>query len=153
LPYAHAPDHEIRPQAQADTCSFDYGFPDWADDVNITKTLPERNVGQTIWRGWNVSFATNYWNGEGEWYDYCNNRCTYDRKALKALGFYRSQLFCQHWEFGIEKNNVVPSLGPYPWPMGLGANPVSLALAVYWWQTVRFILPPALDKTPVCRRL
>jgi len=77
-------------QAQADTCSFDYGFPDWADDVNITKTLPERNVGQTIWRGWNVSFATNYWNGEGEWYDYCNNRCTYDRKALKALGFYRS---------------------------------------------------------------
>lgn len=79
-------------QAQADRCTYEPGYPDWADTLSILSTHPGRRIGFTHWTGWNSSWATNYWNAEGQWFDYCENRCTYDRDELKAQGFYRSSV-------------------------------------------------------------
>jgi len=79
-------------QAQADRCDYEMGYPDWADDLSILSSHPGRRIGFTHWTGWNSSWATNYWNEEGKWFDYCENRCTYDREELKRQGFYRSSV-------------------------------------------------------------
>jgi len=79
-------------QAQADRCTYEPGYPDWSESLSILSSHPGRRIGFTHWTGWNSSWATNYWNAEGNWYDYCENRCTYDRDELKAQGFYRSSV-------------------------------------------------------------
>jgi len=79
-------------QAQADRCTYKPGYPHWNETLSILSTKPGRRIGQANWAGWNGSWATHYWNKEGEWYDYCENRCHYDYKKLKSQGFYRSSV-------------------------------------------------------------
>jgi len=79
-------------QAQADRCTYEPGYPDWNETLSILSTHPNRRIGFAHWTGWNSTWATHYWNAEGQWYDYCENRCTYDRERLKAEGYYRSSV-------------------------------------------------------------
>merc|ERR1719167_1472177 len=56
-------------QAQADRCTYEPGYPDWNETLSILSSHPGRRIGFAHWTGWNSTWATNYWNAEGQWYD------------------------------------------------------------------------------------